>query len=229
MAWSSVERWPFEPASGLREPSNQSPRFEEVADQRSRPPVGTSPNPAQSLRPCRVHVKGLLAIPLHPALDVQFLPRSRSDPLDRPVCPYRRSKPSEHIFAAIWAVPSHRARQIGTRTVCTGIGQLSDVISAWLSFERRHVDCLRPPSARTLPHDGRQALTRQTDGLDQHARGMGRDGLHVLDLDVLSAPVVQHQAEYPPADHAADRRRLEIAGPDLAAIRRGAGLEADVD
>ena len=95
------------------------------------------------------------------------------------------------------------------------------MISAWLSFERRHVDCLRPPSARTLPHDGRQALTRQTDGLDQHARGMGRDGLHVLDLDVLSAPVVQHQAEYPPADHAADRRRLEITGPDLAAIRRG--------
>src|SRR5262245_52125996 len=58
---------------------------------------------------------------------------------------------------------------------------------------------------------------------------MRRDGLHVLDFDVLSAPVLQHQAEYPPADHAADRRRLEIAGPDLAAIRRGAGLEADVE
>src|SRR5689334_17632511 len=70
---------------------------------------------------------------------------------------------------------------------------------------------------------------RPTEGLDQHARGMGRDGLHVLDLDVLGAPVVQHQAEYPPADHAADRRRLEIAAPDLAAIRRGACLEADVE
>src|SRR3954471_17469689 len=85
------------------------------------------------------------------------------------------------------------------------------------------------PSARTLAHDGRQALTRQTDGPDQHARGMGRDGLHVLDLDVLGAPVVQHQAEYPPANQAADRRRLEIAGPELRAIRRGAGLEADVE
>ena len=93
----------------------------------------------------------------------------------------------------------------------------------------RRVDRLRPRSVRTLARDGRRASTWQTDGLDQHARGMRRDGLHVLDLDVLSAPVVQHQAEYPPADHTADRRRLEIARPDLRAIRRGAGLEADVE
>src|ERR1700722_16452004 len=59
-----------------------------------------------------------------------------------------------------------------------------------------------------------KGLALRAGSSEEHSSSLGGERLHVLNQDVLGSPVVKNQSEDSPADHAADARRLEIAGPD---------------